>query len=248
MIDMNPNPKLMPLLSLLLLAVVLGGATAWSAEKKAKSPIAGHWKWTFTMPDGSTIEPRLKLHHDGEAVTGTSLFRRGHATPIREGVFRDGEVSFQVVRERDGHSVTTRYRGKLDGDTIKGAIESDWAGEARRYEWVAQRVPDTANGTWLWTTRLGGRDVEIKLKLKQDGAKLAGKISGRGRGELDIKEGKLTDGEVSFEVSWERDGNRYWSRHSGTLDGDTITGKVEYDWAGDPGTRDWEAKRVSEGK
>jgi hypothetical protein len=240
--------------SILWLGALVGALAAGAAEEPkqeksdlpAKAPIDGTWKWIFAMPDGTKVEPKLKLKLEEGQLTGTSTFRPGNETPISGGRFKDGEVSFQVVRSRDGQTVTAKYRGHLNGDIIKGTIESDWSGETQTYVWEAKRPPATATGTWAWKVRYGTAEFEMKLKLTQDGEKLTGKIAAAGRRERDVTEGKVKHGEVSFLEERERDGRKYSTRYHAKLDGDLLKGKVDFDWDGVKRTRDWEAIRVSD--
>jgi hypothetical protein len=71
-------------------------------------------------------------------LTGT-LIRGERESPVQEGKIKDGEVSFQVTRERDGQTFTTKYQGKLSADAIKGKITSNWGGEERTFDWEAKR-------------------------------------------------------------------------------------------------------------
>ncbi len=62
----------------------------------------------------------LKLKLEGDVLTGAMLGRNGQETPIQDGTYKDGAVSFKVVRERNGQKITTKYAGKVSDDTIKG--------------------------------------------------------------------------------------------------------------------------------
>ncbi len=98
-------------------------------------------------------------------------------------------------------------------------------------------------GTWKWTVTMGDnkRDVTLKLELKDD--KLTGTMPGRDNTEIKIDDGKFKDGEISFSVTRERNGNKRTSKYSGKLEGDTIKGKIEFEREGKTESRDWEAKR-----
>lgn len=54
--------------------------------------------------------------------------------------------------------------------------------------------PSGVTGTWTWTQQGPGGEMEISLKLKQDGDKLTGTISGFQGQETEIKDGKVEDG------------------------------------------------------
>ncbi|MCS7337523.1 MAG: hypothetical protein NZ739_04700 [Verrucomicrobiae bacterium] len=113
---------------------------------------------------------------------------------------------------------------------------------------VANAEPGTArpdpSGTWKWnfTTR-SGETREVTLKLKLDGDKLTGTISGR-LGETEISDATLKGDEISFLVVREFGETRFTNKYSGKITGDTIKGKLEFvDRQGQQQTRAWEAKR-----
>ena len=98
-------------------------------------------------------------------------------------------------------------------------------------------------GTWKWSfTGQNGQTREVTLKLKLEGDKLSGTVSGRG-GETAIEEAKLKGEEISFQVTREFNGNKVTSKYAGKISGDAIKGKVETERNGQPQSRDWEAKR-----
>jgi len=59
--------------------------------------------------------------------------------PISDGLVKDNEVTLKVTREQDGNTRVSKFKGTLDGDSIKGKIDSDWSGEMRNYAWNAKR-------------------------------------------------------------------------------------------------------------
>ena len=107
------------------------------------------------------------------------------------------------------------------------------------------RAEDKANpnGTWKWTVNFGGQEREFALKLKADGEKLTGQFVSADGQETAIEDGKYKDGEVSFKVTRERDGNKFVTKYKGKVSGDTIKGKSERERDGETQSRDWEAKR-----
>jgi len=121
-----------------LLAVGLAGSALAAVNSKADA--TGTWKWTVTTQNGQTFEPVLKLKQEGEKLTGTISGRAGgNDVEIQDGKFKDDEVSFKVVRERNGQTFTQMYKGKVEGDTIKGKIEFERNGEKQSRDWEAKR-------------------------------------------------------------------------------------------------------------
>jgi hypothetical protein len=105
-----------------------------------------------------------------------------------------------------------------------------------------------ATGTWKWVRKgQDGQEQETTATLKQDGDKLTGKIASQ-LGEIDIKNGTVKDGNVSFEISFDAGGNEIQVKFSGKLQGDSIKGKAEITRDGNKTTRDWDPKRVKEDK
>lgn len=216
------------------------------SETEGQPKLDGVWKWSFTMPDGTRSDPKAHLKREGDTLTGTSTPRPGMAIPITDGKIDGDKVSWSILREAAGRKVTTRYEGRVKGDTIKGSIRSDWAGgETKTYEWSAKRAPDTPEGTWKWESAFGNFRSESSAKLDlddKDKTKLKGKAKLRTT-EVDIKNGKFKDGEVSFDVVRERDGVETVTTFRGKLDGDTIKGESEFEFGGELRKREWIATR-----
>jgi hypothetical protein len=121
-------------------ALVAGWALSASADDaKGEATVTGTWKASFKRPDGQTIEATYKLKQDGNKLTGTAMGGTAKEVEIENGMVKDGEVSFQVTRERDGQKTVLHYKGKLDGDTITGKTEFERDGETRSFDWVAKR-------------------------------------------------------------------------------------------------------------
>lgn len=100
-----------------------------------------------------------------------------------------------------------------------------------------------ATGTWKWSVERNGQTFETTLKLKQDGEKLTGTISGRNNTENPIEDGKVSGENVSFKVTREFNGNKIVFTYQGKLSGDTIKGETKFEREGEETKRDWEAKR-----
>lgn len=107
------------------------------------------------------------------------------------------------------------------------------------------RAADSATGTWTWEFKRPNSDqvITTTLKLTQDGEKLTGTISGRNNSENPIEDGAVKNGEVSFQVTREFNGNKFVQKYKGTVKGDTITGKIEFERNGQAQSRDWTAKK-----
>jgi hypothetical protein len=121
---------LTPIVALAIIAAV-------HVARAADDP-SGTWKWQITI-NNNTIDLSLALKLDGDKLTGSLTSPRGE-TAIQDGKFKDGEVSFKVVRKgQDGQEFTSKYSGKLSGDTIKGKVEFERNGQAMSRDWEAKK-------------------------------------------------------------------------------------------------------------
>lgn len=124
----------------LVLAALVGNV---QADDKANPN--GTWKWTPAAggggggKGGAPREMSVKLKLEGDKLTGTMPGRNDQVTNIEEGTFKNGEVTFKITRERGGNKVVTTYKGKIEGDTLKGTIDRS-QGEPMKWEASAART------------------------------------------------------------------------------------------------------------
>ena len=112
----------------------------WNAKREtAKADLSGDWNAALILPDGNRIEGTLKLKQDGDKLTGAAV-RNENETQIQDGKIAGDEITFKVIRDRDGRKVTAKYKGNITGDTIKGKVESDWSGDWQTLDWEGSRV------------------------------------------------------------------------------------------------------------
>lgn len=82
----------------LALAIVAAAGIAHAADKPDPT---GTWKWSVTFNDQKR-DMTLKLKLNGDKFSGSMVGRDGTDRAIDDPVFKDGEVSFSVTRERNG--------------------------------------------------------------------------------------------------------------------------------------------------
>ena len=115
---------------------IMAVSTASAADKN----FTGKWLYTWER-QGMKVETTFEFKQDGDKVTGTVSGMNGMKTEIKDGVIKDGELTFKVVREREGNTFTIEYRGKLDGEnTLKGKSAMEFQGQKRERDIEAKRV------------------------------------------------------------------------------------------------------------
>jgi len=130
-------------------AILALGFLAESKAEDAKADPSGTWTWTMPGRQGQPDRKiTVKFKVDGTKVTGTisTPGRNGQArdTEIENGKLANGEISFSTTREVNGNKMTSKYTGKITGDTIKGKTEFERNGEPVSRDWEAKRAADTA--------------------------------------------------------------------------------------------------------
>lgn len=123
-----------------VLCIVLGLVTLGLAGTSlgADDP-TGAWKWQVKRGD-RTIDVTLTLKLEGDKLTGHMPGQNNTVTPIDDASFKDGAIAFSVTRERNGVKRTTKYTGKLSGDTITGEFEGpDRDGKVTKTKWEAKK-------------------------------------------------------------------------------------------------------------
>ncbi|MBI5770914.1 MAG: hypothetical protein HZA93_24260 [Verrucomicrobia bacterium] len=104
----------------------------------------GTWKWKFAGPNGE-IETTLKLTSKDGKLAGTYANQYGE-TAVADAALKDDTLTFSVERDLGGNKFTLKFKGKLEGDAIKGEFEAPGfdGGAARKVEWHATRVKEEA--------------------------------------------------------------------------------------------------------
>ena len=100
----------------LMTVLVLLGILAMAAV--AADP-TGKWKSEMPGRDGGPAREQIfTLKAEGDKLTGSITSPFGEAA-ISEGKINGDEISFAVVRERDGNTFKMLYKGKVEGSELK---------------------------------------------------------------------------------------------------------------------------------
>jgi hypothetical protein len=111
----------------------------------------------------------------------------------------------------------------------------------------AHLLADGVPGDWKWQiSPQGGDPINMSANFKVDNGKLTGVfLDGFDNQKFDIKDGKVDGDKVSFTITRPINDMTITINYSGKLDGDTITGTMEFKFGDqDPMKNDWKAERV----
>ena len=96
-----------------------------------------------------------------------------------------------------------------------------------------------------WRFRIetsNGSVLEPSLKLAIKDKKISGVYTSR-RGDIEAKKIEIKDSQLTFEISGENDGTQWKVTYKGKPRGNSIKGKIYYDFGENKGTVDFEGKR-----
>ena len=133
--------KKLTVFNLLTGAILLAGTTTWAADAD------GNWVWTTPGRNGGAERQSvLSLKTDGTQLTGkiSTPGRDGKPTDtsIADGKVDGDNISFGIVRQFNGNSVTINYTGTISGGQISGKIETVRDGETQSRDWLAKNAGD----------------------------------------------------------------------------------------------------------
>lgn len=124
-------------------AVLLTGILTQAQAQDKKVDPSGTYIWTQAGRNGGPDRTNtLVLKVEGDKLTGTVTSPgRGGAAPtpvaITDGKVTGADVSFSVVREFNGNSMTIKYSGTVADGVIKGKTEVDRNGTPTSRDWTA---------------------------------------------------------------------------------------------------------------
>jgi hypothetical protein len=119
------------------LTLLAAACLVLSASAARAADPTGTWAWKFERQQGE-VEVKLDLKAEGEKLTG-KVYSGERETEITDGTFKNDEVSFKTVRERDGNKFVMTYKGKVADDKITGTVEFQTPDRTRSRPWEAIR-------------------------------------------------------------------------------------------------------------
>jgi len=125
-------------------AIITVGVVAMAHAQDSKVDPTGTWTWANPGRNGNPGTTNiLVLKYSSSSLTGTlKAPKRGGGTTnveISDGKLTGDQISFNVIREAGGNSMTIGYKGAVTADAIKGTINTERDGEKRSRKWEAKR-------------------------------------------------------------------------------------------------------------
>jgi hypothetical protein len=124
------------LLSIVTLVVGIAvTARAFSGPIEAPAKVEGKWHVELQL-ESITGTPDVTFKQDGEKLTGTYESRRYGEMPL-QGTIKETAIQWVVAFSAEGSQISGTFTGTVDGDTMKGKVSYEGAGDGT---WTAKRA------------------------------------------------------------------------------------------------------------
>ena len=195
---------------------------------------SGTWDVTFNTQNGP-MNASITIRKDGDKLAGTMTGPQGDV-PV-EGTQKDKVVAISLSVQTPNGPFAIAMSGTQSGDAIAGTVDfggrgqAEWAGKRRGTAAAAstsasaQAEKVDVTGAWALTIDTGAGTATPSATFKQDGEKLTGRYSSQVLGERDLT-GTVKGNAINFIVEAEMQGQAVRVVYSGTVEKDTMKGKV----------------------
>ena len=199
--------------------------------------MSGTWDVTFSTQNGP-MAASMTIKKEGEKLAGTMTGPQGDVA--MEGSQRDKSVALNLSVQTPNGPFAIAMNGTLDGDAISGTVDfggrgqGEWSGKRRGVVAAAStsapaaaqgEKPADVTGVWAFTIETGNGSGTPTVTFKQDGEKLTGHYSSQVLGERDFT-GTVKGNAINFVVEADIQGQAVKVTYSGTVEKDTMKGKV----------------------
>jgi hypothetical protein len=123
--------------AILSAALVLGLCGLATAHDTKADPV-GTWKCGYEI-GGQKRQSTLVIKKDGDKLTGMMTFQDKQEAKLKDLKFKDGELTFSLVRELMDNKFTVEYKLKVEGDKLKGKGAVDIGGEKTEFDFEGKR-------------------------------------------------------------------------------------------------------------
>lgn len=213
--------RLLPLVALVCLLPVARAAD-----------LSGTWKGSFNF-QGTDVPVTLNLKVADTAVTGTIEGLPTSPVDIHDGKIDGQNITFWTNTDYEGQTYKLIFKGKISADSVDfefGTEDGSWSTTMTAKRGDAQAapaaVPADVSGDWTGSFDFNGNSVPVTFKLKSSGASVTGTVEGMGAAPIEIKDGKIDGGLLTFWINVDYQGQTYALQYKGKIQPD----KIDFDF------------------
>ena len=139
---MQTKPKMLAAINASLCTMLALAFAAHLHAGDSKSSPLGSWTCTGTGPNGDALVGAYFGAVDGElwgTLSERTTLGDPYATTFDHGRIQGDNISFTMVSKYSKVKITSRYKGKVTGDTISGKVEISRDGGTSAHDWTGKR-------------------------------------------------------------------------------------------------------------
>jgi hypothetical protein len=125
-------------LKTLLSATLILGLCGLSGVQGEKADPVGTWKCAYSIGDQNRTAD-LTIKKDGDKVEGTMTWPDQKDEKITDAKFKDGKLTFSVVRKFMDNIIPIEYTLTIDGDKFAGKGSAEFGGQKQEFEMTGTR-------------------------------------------------------------------------------------------------------------
>lgn len=124
--------------AILSTALVLGVCgLAGAADDKAADPV-GTWQCSYEI-GGQERTATLTVKKEGDGFVGTMSWADQKDEKVKDPKFKEGKLTFSVVRKFMDNEIPIDYTLTVDGDAIKGKGAAEFGGQKNEFDIAGKR-------------------------------------------------------------------------------------------------------------
>jgi hypothetical protein len=122
----------------ILSAALILGLCAMTAAQAAQADPVGTWKCQYSIGDQNRTAD-LTIKKDGDKVEGTMTWPDQKDEKITHPTFKDGKLTFSVVRKFMDNQIPIDYVLTIDGDKLTGKGSAEFGGQKQEFDITGTR-------------------------------------------------------------------------------------------------------------
>ena len=123
--------------TILAVALVLGFSGLAGAQGPKADPV-GTWKCEYSIGDQQRTAD-LTIKKDGDKFEGTMSWPDQKDEKIKDPTFKDGKLTFSVVRKFMDNLIPIDYTLAIDGDKLTGKGSAEFGGQKQEFDIAGTR-------------------------------------------------------------------------------------------------------------
>ena len=123
--------------TILSAALVIGLCAPAIAQSEKADPV-GTWKCEYSIADQKRTA-ELTIKKAGDNVEGTMTWPDQKDEKITNPKFKDGKLTFSVVRKFMDNAIPIEYTLTIDGDKLTGKGSADFGGQKQEFDIAGAR-------------------------------------------------------------------------------------------------------------